>query len=162
MRNTSKKITSLLVMSVIVSFASFCKSDDGNNPDPNPNQVDLPISGKYKWSFNITPQISQTSTHVFSNEKINYTMEGPAYNNAYDMIPESYNSEEGRLVAVGTGGTDDYVKEGVYFVIFLKDISEKSVLLYKKECTSKEQAYDFPVPASTDQDNHGWNTYEKE
>jgi len=163
MKNTFKS-TTLLTISVIISFlSSSCKSDDNSKTEEiNKNEVKLPIFGKYKWSFNITPEISQISTHEFHNEKIVYTMVGGAYNNAYDMIPENYDLSEGRLVAVGKGGSQGYDKEGVYFVMFLKDITENSVLIYKKECTSKEQAYSFPLPNISDTNNHGWNTYKKE
>jgi len=163
MKNTFKKTTFLVSILVVTSFVSFCKSDDNNKTEETKkNEVLLPISGKYKWSFNITPEISQTSMHEFGNEKIRYTMEGGAYNNAYDMIPENYDQSDGRLVAVGQGGSEGYNKEGIYFVMFLKDITENSVLIYKKECTSKQQAYDFPLPDISDPNDHGWNIYKKE
>jgi len=163
MKNTFRRATALVTILVIISFLSFCKSDDNNKPEvPQKNEVTLPILGKYKWSFNITPEISQVSTHDFSNEKIRYTMEGGAYNNAYDMIPESYDQSEGRLVTIGQGGSEGYNKNGIYFVMFFKDITENSVLIYKKECTDKQQAYNFPLPDILDPNDHGWNTYEKE
>jgi len=163
MKNIFKEFVAFISILVIISFFSFCKSDDNNQPEePQKNEIKLPVSGKYKWSFTITTEISQISTHEFSNEKIRYTMVGGAYNNAYDMILESYDQNESRIISVGQGGSEGYNKDGVYFVMFLKDITENSVSIYKKECISKEHAYSFPLPIDSDPNDHGWNKYEKE
>lgn len=155
-----KTIFKLFVFSLFVVF-SACSSDD-NSGSSSQLPIDLPISGTYKWDFVIPDVAEQVSIHKFSNDKIEYIMEGSAYSNSYNMIPESYNATEKRIVAVGQGGETPFNKDEVYFVMFLKDITETTVTIYKKECTSKQEAYSFSLPNNDDIANHGWNVYEKQ
>jgi len=155
----------LSLTATLLLLTPSCSSDDNITiveETKEPTKVTLPLSGKYQWGFEIPGMGEQVSIHDFKDGKIEYIMSGSAYSNSYDMIPESYNATEKRIVAVGKGGEGTYNKDGVYFVMFFKDLTDNTVSLYKKECTSKEEAYSFAVPADNNTENHGWNIYKKE
>lgn len=153
----------ILLFFLLSGMLVSCNNDNTKLLPDETQPVELPINGRYIWEFHI-PEVNadQISIHDFSNEVIKYEMAGSAYTNSYEMKPVYYSETEGRLVAVGKGGSGGYSKDGVYFVLFIKDITEESIVLYKKECSSREEAYSFAKPADGDLTNHGWNVYAKE
>lgn len=122
----------------------------------------VPVNGKFSWHFNIPRMGDQVSAMTFTEDSVLYDMQGPAYTTNYVMIKESYTEQDGvqRWIGVGKGGSIN--KDGVYFVLFFKDITPASVTIYKRECTGKTEAATFPYPAADAITDHGWNVYNKE
>ncbi len=118
----------------------------------------MPVIGKYKWEFEIPGSGMQTSVHEFFPGHIEYSMTGPAHTTAYTQNMVSFDPGEQRCITLGSGGD----KEGVYFLIFFRDISDGQVTIYKRKCASREEAESFPVPAAEAAEDHGWNVYKKE
>lgn len=132
-----------------------------NPATTNPVSTAYPLSGHYKWVFDI-PGVGQQESHlVFYKDSIGYVMIGDAYSTNYKMIQESYKETETekRWIGVGKGGSIN--KDGKYFVLFFKNISASTVEIYKHECENKEEAYSFPLPDDQATADHGWNVYNK-
>lgn len=162
MKKSNRQILKILSVVFVIAFLSMaCKSDDDATVVEEEG-IELPVSGTYSWSFEIPNMGTQVSTHIFTNESITYKMEGSAYSNEYRMIPEFYDATEKRLIAVGEGGTAPQIKDGVYFVVFFKEITDTTVKIYKRECENKEEAYSFAYPSDDTTEDHGWNVYTKE
>jgi len=156
--------------SILLSSAMlFSCGNSGGGGNPNKydvkkeNNITIPISGEYQWEFVIPAKdlgknsdVKQISIHTFNNDKIEYEMRGMAHSIKYDMIPKIYNESEKRIVAQGQGA-----KEGKYFVIFLKEFTENTVKIFKKEFSTKKEAEDFPIPENNSEESHGWNIYSK-
>lgn len=122
----------------------------------------LPISGHYVWEFEIPGVAVQESHLVFYPDSIGYVMSGAAYNTNYVMEQVSYKEtdSEKRWIGVGKGGSIS--KDGVYFVLFLKDITDSTVTIYKHECSDgKAEAESFAYPDAAATADHGWNVYNK-
>ncbi len=116
------------------------------------------LEGRYLWKFTIPNLGDQLSAQEYYTERIEYSMTGGVYTNAYTMHLESYDAEEGRWIGVGSGGSN-IVKDGVYYVLFFRENREDSVLVYKHECDSREEAYTFAYPAENATSDYGWNWY---
>lgn len=154
------KWNSLLALSIAL-LAFSCKKEE-NNPDPKPQQeIKLPLSGHYVWTFDIPNVGSQESHLVFYTDSIGYVMSGAAYSTNYVMMQDSY-TEQGdkkRWIGIGKGGS--IPKDKVWFVMFFKDITNNAVTVYKHECQDKAEAESFPYPADDATADHGWNIYYK-
>lgn len=142
-----------------------CEKENNNTEKNDDNRVEdtkVPLSGHYVWKFEI-PGIGEQESHLtFYTDSVQYIMIGPAYTTNYMMIQESYseNTNEKRWIGVGKGGS--IPKNGVYFVMFFKDITENSVKIYKRECIGgKEEAESFAYPEADVSTDHGWNEYRK-
>lgn len=78
------------------------------------------------------------------------------YSTHYTMLPQSYKDSEAekRWIGIGKGGSIS--KDGVYFVVFFKEITDSSVVIYKHECANgKEEAEAFAYPAHDATADHG-------
>ncbi len=122
------------------------------------NARPLPVQGKYKWVFEIPGKGAQTSVHDFQQNAVVYTMQGQAYNVEYGMNVLDYNRELNRIILKGADGSP---KAGRFFTIFLKNVTEDALTMYKKEFASLEEAIVFPLPSESDTESHGWNVYQK-
>ncbi len=154
----------ILGIAFLGSFAiAGCEKKGTDNDDDKgtiPVAV-LPLNGTYAWNFNIPGLGDQVSKMTFFNDSIVYDMAGPAYTTNYTMIKESYTAtnDQMRWIGVGKGGSIN--KDGVYFVLFFKDISDNAVSIYKRECENKAEAESFAYPAADATADHGWNVYNK-
>ncbi len=160
-----KHLTFLVIMSGMLFIS--CKKDDlqpedTKNETPQPAKAKVPVSGHYLWEFEI-PGIGNQESHLtFYTDSVQYIMTGPAYNTNYMMIQESYSeaNDQKRWIGIGKGGSIS--KDGVYFVMFFKDITDNSVTIYKHECDGgREEAESFPYPDPDATADHGWNVYYK-
>ncbi len=154
----------LIIISVSLIWTACKKQPETpQKEDPKINEVVLPITGTYLWVFNIPGLGTQESQLIFEEDSVLYSMKGPAYTTDYTMIKESYteNDNEKRWIGVGKGGS--IPKDDVYFVMFLKDITDSTVTIYKHECTNgKEEADTFAYPDENATADYGWNVYFKQ
>ena len=116
------------------------------------------LEGRYIWKFTIPGMGNQVSVQEYHGDRIEYRMTGNVYANEYSMEMESYDTEEGRWIGVGSGGSS-IVKDGMYYVLFFRDYRGDSVLVYKHECDSREEAYVFDYPSEDAVSDYGWNWY---
>lgn len=158
----SKFILGLALLSGL-AFASCDKKE--KTPESNQEETNLPklgLSGTFVWNFNIPGLGDQVSKMTFFEDSVVYDMAGPAYTTNYLMMKESYaeTNNQKRWIGVGKGGSIN--KDGVYFVMFVKDITATSATIYKRECENKAEAESFAYPAADATADHGWNIYNKQ
>lgn len=144
---TASRVTSAVAASVVLLVGSAFIAD----VTPGPAQDPFPLRGTYTWTFEIAGHGTQVSTHVFAADSVLYEMDGPAYATRYTIHHESYDAAEGRWVG--------HTGNGIYYVMFFADRTDESVSVYKHRCTSRDEAYAFPLPAPDATADHGWNTY---
>ena len=119
--------------------------------------VKIPFSGTYSWQFNIPILGDQLSTNIFYEDSISYSMLGAVYTTNYTQILHSFDTLQNKLITVGNG-----VKNGKYFVMLFKDISDTSITIYKHECVSGiTEAEGFVKPDDNTTADYGWNVYLK-
>lgn len=149
----------LFIALIGIGLFGACKKDEetDGNPDKTPVVEKIPFSGKYVWEFSVGPAVQQ-STHVFYADSIAYTMAGPVHSTAYTQLLEKYEPLEKRCITVGQGGG----KDGVYFVMFFKELTDSSVTIYKRQCADKNEAETIAIPADDTTADYGWNVYVKQ
>jgi hypothetical protein len=143
----------LIITCMVTASLTACNKTGKGSSDAK-----IPFTGVYGWKFEIPTMGKQLSVHRFYADSIRYEMTGTAYNNSYKQELVWYNTEEQRCVTVGRGGG----KDGVYFVMFFKDITANTLAIYKKQCTTKEEAMTISIPAAGTEADHGWNVYHKQ
>lgn len=117
----------------------------------------IPLSGIYSWTFDAPKLGVHKSTNVFFADSIQYSLVGPI-NVKNTQTLEHYDSKEKRCITKRNRAGKD-----VYTVMFFKDITDSTVIIYKHECKEgKEEAISFPYPAADASADYGWNTYKKE
>ncbi len=143
---------------VAVTDENGCRDTSGSYFVGIPSADAFELEGRYLWKFTIPNLGDQVSAQEYYTERIEYSMTGGVYTNAYTMHLESYDAGEGRWIGVGSGG-GSIVKDGVYYVLFFRENRGDSVLVYKHECDSREEAYTFTYPAENATSDYGWNWY---
>lgn len=126
-----------------------------NEPENDSAGTKIPFTGVYSWSFEIPGMGEQVSVFTFYADSIRYEMTGTAYTNTYVQELVSYDAGEQRCVTVAKGGG----KDGIYFVMFFKDITGSTITIYKKQCRTKEEALTMAKPEAGTKADHGWNVY---
>lgn len=152
----------IMAMAISIVFASCSKDDSAPKQQQETPAAQFPLSGHYIWTFEIPSMGTQNSHFVFYKDSIGYTMDGPVFSTDYIMVQKSYTekNDEKRWIGVGKGGS--IPKDNVYFVLFIKDITDSTATIYKHECTKgKEEAENFAYPRPDETADHGWNVYYK-
>lgn len=159
-----KKIVIAAALLSVAGIHSCTKKEVAPAPTPAPavQATPLPLSGHYTWKFQIPGVGEQESQLVFYPDSVQYLMKGPAYTTDYMMTKDSYTerNNEKRWIGIGKGGS--IAKDGVWFVMFFKDITDSSVTIYKRECgKGKEEAENLAYPEANTTADRGWNVYYK-
>lgn len=153
-------------MKNLFTIATFCmlillSSNLSAMPTPalnyaaEPTPVNLPLNGKYQWQFEVPGSEKQTLTYTFTDSIINIDMTGSTLTRNYNLLVISFDSKTQRIIAKGIDGE----KKGIFAAIFLKDIQEKSAVIFKKEFSTREDAETYKVPDADSDDSHGWNKF---
>lgn len=143
----------LLISSLLTGSLIAC-----NEPENDSARTKIPFKGVYTWSFEIPGMGEQLSVFRFYTDSIRYEMTGTAYTNSYVQELVSYDAGEQRCVTTGKGGG----KDGIYFVMFFKDITGGAMSIYKKQCRTKEEALTMAKPEAGTKADHGWNVYRQQ
>ncbi len=153
---------SLKILALIAFYMSLLNCQSTGKQENNLALQDskLPFLGKYTWSFEVPDEGPQLSSFTFSSDSILYSMKGPAFTTEYTQMVVSYDVAEMRSITVGKGGSNN--KDGIYFVMFFKDITDSTLTIYKHESDAGLQgALKFKYPANDAEEDHGWNVYKK-
>ncbi|MFT3884052.1 MAG: hypothetical protein QM724_01090 [Flavobacteriales bacterium] len=155
----------LLSIGLVALTITACKKEnEAPATTPAAGAAKIPFSGTYTWAFTIPGMGDQLSTHTFWPDSIHYSMAGSAYTTDYAQLHVSYDAAEQRSITVGRGGS--IPKDGVYFVMFFKDITDSTLMIYKHECgegaSGLTEARTFGVPPANTSADHGWNLYRRD
>lgn len=126
-----------------------------DEPQTEGDELDetIPFVGEWSRDFTAGPGNIHTATYLVEPDEIRYTLTGPIGNADYVMIRDAFDGSDNRFV----GHTD----EDKYYLVFVRDITEDSITLYKQEVESLDEGLDTAIPANDTTLNHGWNTYGK-
>lgn len=113
----------------------------------------IPFVGTWSRTFSVGTA-EQHATYTVTDDSIRYTLAGAIGNADYVMQRDAFVADERRFV----GHTDD----GLYYVVFVRDVSEEAITLYKAEVVSVGEGLGYEEPPEDTQENHGWNVYSRE
>lgn len=148
-------------LSLLIGASSCKKETNTDRKDKTEQTEKIPLSGHYVWEFDIPNVGTQESHLVFYKDSIGYVMTGPAYNSNYVMLHESFENKNSEMRWVGKGKGGSIPKDDKYFVLFFKEITDNSAMIFKHETDTKQEALDFEYPSPTATQDHGWNKYLK-
>lgn len=143
-----------MVNVVISVFAMGCGSidaDGGVNSQVVEGDAITSFAGTWSRDFEPLPGLPHTATYTITEESIHYALSGSVGTAEYEISRDEYIPDEMRFV----GHTD----KGDFYVIFVKDVRDHELTLYKKEVESVQEGLDTEYPALDDTRNHGWNVY---
>lgn len=149
------KMNLLLALSFLVAAcgesASTVEVRDASNLnlDAASSENSIPFRGTWSRTFKAGEHEHQ-ATYEIENEHIRYTLTG-LHTADYEIVRDEFIARENRFV-----GHDAI---GNYYVIFVRDVSDDSLTLYKKKSIDIDSALAEPVPPIDDAQNHGWNAY---
>ncbi len=156
----NKIIPPLLALAIVgVSYADNQASQLAQNPDATAATAQLKndsltLTGTYRWTFYLGP-IEQVSTHIFADSVIGYQMRGKVHSTDYRMAQVAYDDSDKKWI----GKTP----EGLFYVLFFKDITPNTVTIYKHKCKKGlSEAVAFKRPPADATADHGWNVYTRQ
>lgn len=137
----------LTLITLVIGLLSFDKNDNYLKEDV------ITFAGKYSREFG-TQDTVRTVIYTIKQNIINYNLQGGSVNVNYDTEKKYYSKKDNRWIG--------YRKDkDTYYVIFFKNIKDDEITLYKKKIASVEEGKSEPIPADDNEENHGWNTYQK-
>ncbi len=149
-----KKI--ILLLTIFLIFTS-CKKTTSPKNTVNIN-TEKPIDkvafdGVWSRNFSMGNAVSATVTYEVFKDSIQYNMVGPMALK-YAIIKDNSNTKKDRWI--GNKGATPYV-------IFIKDLSSKSVTLLKMKTKSIEEAINMKFPSDSARSKFSsWNVYQKQ
>lgn len=141
----------LLLLIIITAFSS-CKKEE--IPLINPD-LDTPnFIGNWERKYDILGS-EFTASYFIDSTQIIYKNEGNGPGNAeYTIQFDSYNEDENRWIG--------HTEENKYYLIFFKNITSTNITLYKQKVNDPNEAQEIDIPADDNNQNYGWNTYQKQ
>lgn len=114
---------------------------------------ELPFLGTWSRAFSMGEGVEQKVSYIIDNESIKYVMTG-AMPMSYEIVMDTFVSSDNRWI--GHKGETPYV-------IFVKDIEEGSINLFKKKVASIEEGLSTGFPSDTTRSKFtSWNVYQKQ
>lgn len=156
------KNNSIILVLIITSLIMSCTESPKENAqvieDVNDavtesiTESGIPFLGTWSREFSMGEGMDQTVSYIVSDTEIMYKMVG-ARPMEYNIVLDEFNAKDNRWI--GKKGDDTYV-------IFVKDITEESISLFKKKAANKEEALTIEFPSDTARSKFtSWNVYNK-
>jgi len=145
-----KNIAVIISLLLLVS----CSNKEDVMPQVIDNTTAIPFTGNWGRQFEAGPGNLHNVNYVIYQDSIRYTLSGSVGNANYLMIRDYFSLEDNRYIGHTTSNT--------YYVIFVKNISDNALTIYKQPVTDVAEGLSVEVPMDNNTDNHGWNTYEKQ
>lgn len=145
--NTKIKIAGMLLLSCL-----SCKKEEIITVEPEPMvKAEIPFTGKWTRTFDVGPDNLHTAQYFIYQDSIRYTLVGSVGNADYLMERDTFILEEQRFIG--------HTNSNQYYVLFAKDLSADSIMIYKVFVSNFSAAMSFAVPSDTSTQNYGWNTF---
>ncbi|MFV0571250.1 MAG: hypothetical protein ACK5M1_02315 [Xanthomarina gelatinilytica] len=142
----------MYILFFITSLLFSCSDDDSQVIDMQEDVIEF--TGTWQRQFEAGPGNLHYVTYKVYQDSIRYTLEGAIGSANCNIEKDHFAKTDNRFV--GHNSEND-----IYYVLFIKDISESNITIYKKEVSDVEEGQTTAVPTADDTDNHGWNTYTK-
>ena len=147
-----KKTGILLIAFVLVLVSCEKKARKNIEKLVLETSVDIPFAGNWVRSFEMGNGVSAKVTYSVWNDSIHYDMNGPM-RMQYTIKKDTFVSKDNKWIGK---------KDGVPFVIFIKNASKDSISLLKMKVESKSKALEMKFPSDTARSKFSsWNTYYK-
>jgi len=141
---------SILVLIILALIIVSCNKSESKKEKDSPNKPT--IEGVWSRSFAMGKDVTAHVKYSFFNDSIVYNMNGPMKLN-YTITKDSYLNNNRWI---GKSGETQYV-------IFIKDLSNKSLTLLKKKVKNREEAMTMKFPSDSARSQFSsWNTFMKE
>ena len=131
-----------------------CAREDEQLELPGSTPVEIDFTGTWSRQFEAGPGKVHTATYFVYQDSIRYTLTGPVGQADYVMIRDAYSAADHRFVG--------HRPDGQHYLVLVKAISEESITLYKQTVADLEEGLARGVPPDNTNQNHGWNTYQKQ
>lgn len=119
-----------------------------------PEKKNIPFVGVWQRQFEVGVGNTHNVNYLIYQDSIRYTLSGPIGNANYVILRDTFILTNNRFI----GHTTD----NNYYLIFVKNINNDSLTLYKQEITDFSEGMSVDAPSDTTSANHGWNTYFKQ
>lgn len=126
---------------------------DSVEPLEDGTEDPIPFLGTWTREFDVGPGNTHIATYVVASDRIHYTLTGDLGNADYVMIRHGFSGTDNRFVG--------HTKDGKYYVLFAREISDRNVTIYKQKVDGLTAALGLAMPPIDTTENHGWNSYEK-
>lgn len=146
------KVVITSILAVVLVFIS-CNNDD-NTPIEKKSRDQITFTGTWERQFEPVPGNTHTADYFIYQDSIRYTLTGNVGNANYVMKRDTFLMKNNRFIG--------HTNENKYYLIFVKNITDNSLMLYKQEVESINEGLSIDVPADDTTENHSWNTYQKQ
>lgn len=113
----------------------------------------IPFLGTWTHEFDVPPGLPHIATYVVTPDHIHYTLTGSVGSADYTMTRDAFSASDNRFVG--------HTKDGEFYVLFAREVSDRTMTIYKQKVDGVTAALELAVPADDTTESHGWNTYEK-
>lgn len=138
-----------LVLAISIVLIS-CNSE--NKSTPKKAITTNPYLGEWTRSFAMSAESTAQITYSFWKDSISYEMKGPMQLN-YAIKKDTFVVKENRWIGD---------RDGVKYVVFIKDASKDKITLLKMKSESIEAALKMPFPSDSARSKFSsWNTFSK-
>ncbi|MDE0628368.1 MAG: hypothetical protein OXH99_18385 [Bryobacterales bacterium] len=151
----SRRALGIALLSAILATCGPPSETLVDSVEPIEDDDEDPISFLGTWTreFDVGPGNTHIATYVVASDRIHYTLTGDVGNADYIMIRHAFSGTDNRFVG--------HSKDGEYYVLFARDISDRNVTIYKQKVDGLTAALELAMPPNDTTENHGWNSYEK-
>tara|TARA_B100000809_G_scaffold262125_1_gene312401 strand:+ start:200 stop:649 length:450 start_codon:yes stop_codon:yes gene_type:complete len=132
-----------------------CKKDDTIEPTPSSPQLktEIPYAGIWERQFEAGIGNLHTVNYYIYQDSTRYVLTGAIGNANYLMQRDTFLLDDNRFIG--------HTNSGQYYLMFVKNVSNDSITLYKQEINDLEEGMSINMPNDTTTQNHGWSTYHK-
>ncbi|MEE9348593.1 MAG: hypothetical protein V3U80_00945 [Flavobacteriaceae bacterium] len=148
-----KKLSLLILFSLFILIG--CKKNDApkttseSQVKPTKNN---PFIGTWSRSFSMGQDVTAQVTYDFHKDSVVYNMAGPM-NLKYTLKSDQFIAKDNRWIVK---------KDSIPYVIFAKNITDKSITLLKMKLKNKEEGLTMKFPADSARSKFSsWNVYLK-
>ena len=145
---------------ILISTASFfffisCKKEEKViEPKVTTTKAEIPFTGNWSRQFQAGPGNLQTAKYLIYQDSIRYILTGAIGQSNYVLMRDKFILEDNRFIGHN-------INTNSYYLIFVKNVTNDSISLYKQIITTVSEGLNVSVPSDTTTQNYGWNTFKK-
>ncbi|MEM8928499.1 MAG: hypothetical protein AAGC45_09860 [Bacteroidota bacterium] len=146
----------VLPIPALILIGTFLTVSCSNEEDSEPIMGLDPISFEGTWNrqFEAGPGNWHNVSYKVYQDSIRYTLSGSVGQANYVLLRDTFMLQDQRYIG--------HTPQGTHYLIFVKDATDQSITLYKQPIENISEGMTLAVPPADTQENHGWNTYEKQ
>jgi len=146
----------IITLSLLSLLLFSCKKETvvkEKTPEVEVSETAIPFKGAWSRDFEAGTAGLHTVRYLISQDEIEYKLTGSIGQADYKIIRDTFLLENNRFIG--------HRPDNIYYLIFVKDVSEDSISIYKQLISNFNEGMNVAVPSDTSTQNHGWSTYFK-